>query len=385
MSHRDEGFFHAVLDGEVASSELAAMEQHLRECADCRAKYEEARAFRDEAAALVVALDPVPSLATASIRSIATARPRRRWPIGVAWAATILGAVGLGYRMGGRQDAGLPAAPAELAMEEQRAPGEALGRATDAKERATNLSPSADAAQDPGADASATTAGDRTPSPAVTRLAANPQPTRLPAAPAPKRQSAKDEADVGSEAAKPSPGARSVAASPPVAAANAPASTALADASLPDSSRGASRLEKAAADTGTSLERRVSARPSQVAPATERIAGALRARGGEASGPISRNLYRLDGPAPLNPADQRRRTISAVAAITALGGSIRLVDGFTPTRFEQQGDLIRVVYRTALGPLILEQWRTGELLAHELIPPAGAPADSILAWDKRVR
>ncbi|MFN0181836.1 MAG: zf-HC2 domain-containing protein [Gemmatimonadales bacterium] len=381
MSHRDEGFWHAVLDGEVASSELAAMDQHLRECPDCRAKFEEARAFRDEAAALVVALDPVPAMASLAVRPITTARPRRRWPIGLAWAATILGAVGLGYSMGGLQ-ARPSAAAADLAMDpEPRAAGATEGRVADAKERATNVSPAGASAEERPADASPTTTGGRSQASADFRPPVSPQPERLASAPAPNRQGAKDEADVGPEpAGKPSPAAPSTAAAAKVAA-----TTALADASLPDSSRRAGRLEEAAADTGTGLERKTSARPSQVAPAAERVAGALRARGGEASGPTSRNLYRLDGPAPLNPADQRRRTISAVAAITALGGSIRLVDGFTPTRFEQQGDLIRVVYRTALGPLILEQWRTGELLAHELIPPANAPADSILAWERRVR
>ena len=80
-----------------------------------------------------------------------------------------------------------------------------------------------------------------------------------------------------------------------------------------------------------------------------------------------------------------RTLISAAKAIETLGGSIRLVDGLTPVRYELTGDVVRVVYETGTGLLILEQWRAGNVVSHRLIAPRGAPEDSVSAWTERVR
>lgn len=60
MSHVDDGILHAYLDGALAAggAERAAVEAHLRGCADCRARLEAARAERDSAREILGALEP---------------------------------------------------------------------------------------------------------------------------------------------------------------------------------------------------------------------------------------------------------------------------------------------------------------------------------------
>jgi len=376
MSHLDEGLIHAALDGEIDAPERARVEAHLASCPACRARYDEAIGYRDLARGLVLALDPVAAPATASLARPAPAaaslsrpapapvraRPRQGWPLIVAWAATLVAAVGLGYRLGDR-----PAtAASELAFDSRSL-------------AAGNSSPVAD---EPSRAASAdpATAGP----PAEARSAPSSTPAR-------RDQEAKA---VASET-DPAPSREEVAAPPPRAE---PAPFARVAAGKDESTAVAARVvaENAVADRqedsmGTpAAAQKADARLGSAAGRRNRVAATAPApmadeRGGESTRGLTRDLLKLDGPAAFNPADQRRREISAVAAIAALGGSIRLIDGLVPARFESQGEIVRVVYRTGFGPLVLEQWRAGDLLAHELVAPTGAPADSIQAWGKRVR
>lgn len=57
MSHVDDGQLNALLDGELKGAERAAVEQHLAACAECRARYAEAREFLIEASDLLGMLD----------------------------------------------------------------------------------------------------------------------------------------------------------------------------------------------------------------------------------------------------------------------------------------------------------------------------------------
>lgn len=129
MSHVDEGRLHAFLDGALGAADPADAERvelHLAACADCRAKLDEAARLRDEAAALLGAATPrpleTPSFASIRARAAAIAnepvapvaarvdpsRSRGRgWlhasltsPFnGLAWAATVVLAVGLGWML----------------------------------------------------------------------------------------------------------------------------------------------------------------------------------------------------------------------------------------------------------------------------------------------
>jgi hypothetical protein len=106
MSHPDEGTIQMLLDGELGPDERARIEAHALSCASCAARIDEARAFMQEADRLVDVL-AVPA------RMEETTRMRRRRPAlrSLAWAASIVLAVGLGYFARG----GAPTRPDEAA------------------------------------------------------------------------------------------------------------------------------------------------------------------------------------------------------------------------------------------------------------------------------
>lgn len=107
MSHLDDGTLHALLDGEIPSAELSEVQAHLAACAECRTRLEQERLLVSEALDLVQVVE-LPEAATALA---AAARPapvlnpdgprdrarRINWTRGLAWAASMAGAVGLGY------------------------------------------------------------------------------------------------------------------------------------------------------------------------------------------------------------------------------------------------------------------------------------------------
>jgi anti-sigma factor RsiW len=98
MPHVDEGTLHAYLDGELPSSERAAVEAHLAECATCRATLAEEWALLERASALLGSARPVerPAPPFEQIRRSPKRSPWRvRTPF--AWAASIMVALGLGY------------------------------------------------------------------------------------------------------------------------------------------------------------------------------------------------------------------------------------------------------------------------------------------------
>jgi anti-sigma factor RsiW len=57
MGHVDDGQLNALLDGELSGPERQTVEAHLAACAECRARFEEARAFLAQATDLLGALD----------------------------------------------------------------------------------------------------------------------------------------------------------------------------------------------------------------------------------------------------------------------------------------------------------------------------------------
>ena len=61
MQHLDDGFLHALADGEIPSEELVAVREHLEQCESCRARLDEAR-MEAETARELVELIEVPAL-----------------------------------------------------------------------------------------------------------------------------------------------------------------------------------------------------------------------------------------------------------------------------------------------------------------------------------
>ena len=118
MSHVDDGALHAYLDGELSPVERTQLEAHVAECAACRTRLDEARALIERASGLLGLAQP-PERAMPPLHQLR--RPRLTWRLRVpiAWAASVLLALGLGYYIG--EESPEQAAPLAAAREEDSA------------------------------------------------------------------------------------------------------------------------------------------------------------------------------------------------------------------------------------------------------------------------
>jgi len=100
MSHVDDGALHAYLDGELSPVERARLDAHVAECAACRTRLDEARAMIERASGLLALAQP-PERAMPPLHQLR--RPRLTWRLRVpiAWAASLVLALGFGYYIGG--------------------------------------------------------------------------------------------------------------------------------------------------------------------------------------------------------------------------------------------------------------------------------------------
>ncbi len=119
MSHADEGTLHAYLDGELTAAERAGLEAHLAGCAACRTRLAEERDLVERAQGLLRRAAP-PEAAVPPLRRTGGggrgARPLPRW-MPLAWAASVLLALGGGWLARGGQRAGGPEAPGAIALD----------------------------------------------------------------------------------------------------------------------------------------------------------------------------------------------------------------------------------------------------------------------------
>ena len=102
MSHVDDGTLHAYLDGELPPVESERLDAHLAACPACRVRLEEERALIERASKLLSrAVPPTPERAAPPLHQLR--RPRVAWRLRMplAWAATVLMAVGLGWFLRG--------------------------------------------------------------------------------------------------------------------------------------------------------------------------------------------------------------------------------------------------------------------------------------------
>lgn len=102
MSHVDDGTLHAFLDGELTPVESERLDAHLAACLACRARLAEERALVERASTLLSrAVPPAPERAAPPLHQLR--RPRVAWRLRMplAWAATVLMAVGLGWFLRG--------------------------------------------------------------------------------------------------------------------------------------------------------------------------------------------------------------------------------------------------------------------------------------------
>ncbi len=115
MSHVDDGMLEVWLDRDrsgIGPDEALTIERHIEACAECQARLAEARMFRDRADTILAGSGPsevfAPGFDEIAARAITprlptaspSARPspvwRRRF-IAAAWAASFVGAIGLGW------------------------------------------------------------------------------------------------------------------------------------------------------------------------------------------------------------------------------------------------------------------------------------------------
>ena len=350
MPHLDEGVLHSLVDGEIGTPEIEVLERHLAECTECRSRLDEARQLRAEAFGILEQLDEAPLVLGAPAIPMFQQRPdvvfvagarrpwepvpaaspprRRRWrwmaPLGLAAAAIL--AVVIRTRT--------PEAPTP-----SRAPEE---------EPLARLVPPTASLATPPAGTAGSSRSDR-PLPRSTEAPRTTAPTALPAVTRPDPKATRGTA-----------AGALIRADSPVATTGSAAAAADAQAAPPTPRR---KIEEPA----LKLDEMVASSPKP-APLTART---------EALGKAARNLAK--------PLQEAPAAVSAETAIKTLGGSIRLVDGLAPERYELDGIVVRVVYRTAWGPLALEQWRAGNVLAHRLLAAPGTPDDSVAAWKERIR
>ena len=135
MSHLEEGLLHALLDGEIPSDELPPIQAHLAGCAECRARLDAERELLGAAAGLVELLEP-PAAETIPPRRAPVRAP---WGRRLAWAASIVAALGLGYAARGGRVSPEPAPVQPLARGNTAPPQE-----DSARELAKAAEPAAD-------------------------------------------------------------------------------------------------------------------------------------------------------------------------------------------------------------------------------------------------
>ncbi|MGH7548789.1 MAG: anti-sigma factor family protein [Gemmatimonadales bacterium] len=102
MSHVDDGTLHAYLDGELAPAEAQGVAAHVAQCPACRTRLDEERALIARADQLLGLAAP-PDRQVPPFRAGDAKPPARLWwrvRLPVAWAATVVLALGVGMYLG---------------------------------------------------------------------------------------------------------------------------------------------------------------------------------------------------------------------------------------------------------------------------------------------
>jgi anti-sigma factor RsiW len=350
MRHLDDGLITELVDGEIPSTELGPIQEHLHACAECRARLSDARAMTAEVDGLIESLDDdAPAEAAPAILPF---RTPARWPRHLAWAASLVLAVGLGYVGRGAMPYGespIPAAPLSFDREPETADGPSR-----AAEPARSAPRSADA-------------------PTGAR-------TDVPRSTTPARETA-PEAAAGNTAARssldreaPPPAELPPAVAPPPSTAASDERTELRDAVT-------SKQVVGAQQSGARPTPAVIGGTGPVIESGRALRADERQRTAQSLVPRDQVSAPLASERTASPVD----TVDLPEAMRRLGGSIKLVDRWVPVRLEAIGGEVVVVYPSAWGSVELRQSRRGDALTWRIVAPATAPADSVAAWRARVR
>jgi len=174
MRHIDEGEIHAYLDGAldlVAGEDATAIREHLSTCEDCARRLEQERGIRAAAGEILQHSDPIeiplPPLEELKERALAPPAPEqvdesspsryvrwRAWQIPLTWAATVILALGIGWRTGvrfpGTSAPPIPAAPQGLSRGISDLDALSTAEESDASPEASDL-PAQDLEEESGA------------------------------------------------------------------------------------------------------------------------------------------------------------------------------------------------------------------------------------------
>ncbi len=325
MSHLDDGRIEELLDGEVPSDELAAIQAHLAACEHCRNRLAAARGLADEADELLGVLDDAPAADAGTVVPLPRAW-RPRWTRRLAWAASLVIAAGAGY---------LARAPQQQFFAPAPTPAAAVRAVPPARD---------DVSRREAAPAATPTMQlrDASPTAGATGLAATRQAAAQPAAPAARERAEEPVAKAADEL----------------------------DAAVADQAR--TEPARIAGGRMAEIESRTVAENAFAAP---RRADSISV------------ANRLGSLVPRDQVVAQRAaadTIGLAEAVERLGGSIRLVDGRHPLRVESRGAEVHVVYGSAGAEFRLAQRRVDERIVWRLVVPDGFPAESVAAIRARV-
>jgi hypothetical protein len=113
VRHIPEDELHAYLDQALSRSQCVEIERHLARCFRCQSERDSIAALRDRTTALLARIGPPPILPPPleEIRAQAARRvqARSRWIVRGAWAASLLGALVLGWEVNHRTHLAPPA------------------------------------------------------------------------------------------------------------------------------------------------------------------------------------------------------------------------------------------------------------------------------------
>jgi len=334
MQHLEDGTLHALVDGEIPSAELGAIQNHLEACVECRDRLEQARLMAGESDTLIGFID-VPAAGRTG------GRAGGQWMKPMALAASLIVAVGLGYVGGSaRLPAGHLTVPAEtvfVAPDLSAPPGPAA----------------------PEQEAARTQSDER-------------RNTAPPAAPSTTQPPPDEEPRLGqfrSDRGKDAPAPRDSLAGA------SPGRRELAVRSALD--EGAVAPSNVARKTGAAERDRSSLDTLEKKQSLNEAAGKALART-----PPRFALEELV--VTSSAASIRFASISFFDAVARLGGQIRLMEGMVPVRLEARGTAVRVVYPLEQGELVLDQRREADSLVVVLIAPT-LGADSLAKLKARIR
>lgn len=329
MQHLDDGTINELLDGEIASSELPPITRHLAECSECRVRLEQARELIAESDNLVLRLDDeaptVPEPMPAPVKRLAA------WPRNLAWAASLIVAVGVGYISG-------------------HAPKSDAGKGVTA------------VSTEPGAVASTPGAANELRQPAAP---AEKDRTRAGSSESTGTDTRQTEPGISREqSAVPAPAAKASGASKPVAA---PPSTAPGDevASRPATADVASNKD------GVLPDAKLASRDGPPFDSVEM--GSINGISQANLAPPHRRLFRSTKPS------------STDDSLGTPAGTLFRIDGLNLLRSEVLPDQVRLIYSHPNGEVTLVQHRVGSEMAWHLVVPVGFPADTLSALLGRVR